>query len=147
MRQWAGSSLVQVMACRLIALLSSGLPGTHFSEILTGILSLSFNKLHLKRSSAKWRPFCPGGDELRNGIRIHVIWLWRWCTYNLYTKNALTYTSQKHSTVETGKFRRIMSTSWLLSHWSVSQTWRTFVMGKFQCSIDRAVMKYPFNIN
>ena len=25
----------------------------------------SFTKMHLKISSAKWQPFCPGGDELR----------------------------------------------------------------------------------
>ena len=25
--------------------------------------------MHLKISSAKWRPFCPGGDELKNPVR------------------------------------------------------------------------------
>ena len=28
---------------------------------------LSFTKMHLKISSVKWRPFCPGGDELTLG--------------------------------------------------------------------------------
>ena len=32
--------------------------GTNFSEILIGIQTLSFKKMHLKMSSAKWRPFC-----------------------------------------------------------------------------------------
>ena len=32
--------------------------GTYFSEILTGIQTFPFKKMHLKMSSAKWRPFC-----------------------------------------------------------------------------------------
>ena len=32
--------------------------GTNFSEISIGIQTLSFKKMHLKISSAKWRPFC-----------------------------------------------------------------------------------------
>ena len=32
--------------------------GTNFSEILIGIQTISFKKMHLKMSSAKWRPFC-----------------------------------------------------------------------------------------
>ena len=34
--------------------------GTNFSEILIGIQTFSFKKMHLKMSSAKWRPFCLG---------------------------------------------------------------------------------------
>ena len=34
--------------------------GTNFSEILIAILTFSFKKMHLKVSSAKWRPLCPG---------------------------------------------------------------------------------------
>ena len=30
------------------------------------ILTFSFKKMCLKMSSAKWRPFCPGGDELND---------------------------------------------------------------------------------
>ena len=36
---------------------------TNFSEILIKIQNFSFTKMHLKISSAKWRQFCPGGDE------------------------------------------------------------------------------------
>ena len=32
--------------------------GTNFNEILSGIHTSSFRKLHLKMSSAKWLPFC-----------------------------------------------------------------------------------------
>ena len=39
--------------------------GTNFSEILIGIQTFSFKKMHLKISSAKWRPFCLGLNVLR----------------------------------------------------------------------------------
>ena len=45
-------------------LLSIGSLGTIFSEILIKIQNFSFIKMHLKISSAKWRPFCPERDEL-----------------------------------------------------------------------------------
>ena len=34
--------------------------GTNFSEIVIGIQTFSFKKMHLKMSSAKWCPFCCG---------------------------------------------------------------------------------------
>ena len=43
-----------------------GLLGTNFSEILIEIHIFSFKKMQLKMSSAKWRPFCLGLNELRN---------------------------------------------------------------------------------
>ena len=45
-------------------LLSIGLLGTNLSEILIKRQKFSFTQMHLKILSAKWRPFCPGGDEL-----------------------------------------------------------------------------------
>ena len=36
--------------------------GANFSEIL---INIQFTKMNLKISSAKWRPFCPGEDELK----------------------------------------------------------------------------------
>ena len=39
--------------------------GTNFSEILIEILTFSFKKIHLKVSSAKWRPFCLGLSVLK----------------------------------------------------------------------------------
>ena len=38
--------------------------GTNFSENLIEILTFSFTKMHLKMSSAKWRPFCLGLNVL-----------------------------------------------------------------------------------
>ena len=45
-------------------ILSIGLFGTKFSEILIEILTFSFKKMRLKVSSAKWRPFCLGLNVL-----------------------------------------------------------------------------------
>ena len=42
-----------------------GTLGTNFSEILIEIYTFSFKKMHLKMSSAKWRPFCLGLNVLR----------------------------------------------------------------------------------
>ena len=45
-------------------ILSIGPLGTNFSENLIEIHTFSFKKMLLKRSSAKWRPFCLGLDVL-----------------------------------------------------------------------------------
>ena len=41
-----------------------GTLGTNFIEILIGIQTFSFKKMHLNMSSAKWRPFCLGLNVL-----------------------------------------------------------------------------------
>ena len=46
-------------------ILSIGPLGTNFSEILIGIQTFPFLKMHLKISSAKWRPFCLGLNVLK----------------------------------------------------------------------------------
>ena len=45
--------------------------GTNFSEILIGIQTFSFKKMHLKMSSAKWRPFCLGLNVLKVMCKRH----------------------------------------------------------------------------
>ena len=75
-RQGSGSEFIQVMACRLTApshylnhcwLIVNWTLGNklqrHFIQN-----KISFTKIHLKMSSAKWRPFCPGGDELKGEL-------------------------------------------------------------------------------
>ena len=54
----------QVIIWTNAGLLSFGSLGTNCSEIVIKIRNFSFMKMHLKISSAKWRPFCPGGDVL-----------------------------------------------------------------------------------
>ena len=44
--------------------------GTNFSEILVGIQTFSFKKMHLKMSSTKWRPFCLGLNVLLGPVLI-----------------------------------------------------------------------------
>ena len=46
--------------------------GTNFSEFLIVIHTCSFNKMHLKMSSAKWRPFCPGLNVLTKDLFCHI---------------------------------------------------------------------------
>ena len=43
-------------------------------KILIKTLFFSFMKIHLKISSAKWRPFCPGGDELTHEEALCGAW-------------------------------------------------------------------------
>ena len=50
---------------------------TNFSEILIGIQTFSFKKMHLKMSSAKWRPFCFGLNELKGNYSINAKSLWQ----------------------------------------------------------------------
>ena len=46
--------------------------GINFNEILIKIQHFSFTKMHLKISSAKWKPFCSGRNEL-TVLRWHII--------------------------------------------------------------------------
>ena len=46
-------------------ILLTGPSGTNFIEIVIGIQTFSFKKMHLKMSSAKWRPFCLGLNVLK----------------------------------------------------------------------------------
>ena len=48
-----------------------GLLATNFSEILIEIHTFSFKKMHLKISSAKWRPFCLGLIVFKSS---HLAW-------------------------------------------------------------------------
>ena len=48
--------------------------GTNFNEILIGIQTFSFKKMHLKMLSAKWRPFCFGLNVLMYSH--HLKWCW-----------------------------------------------------------------------
>ena len=60
-----------------------GTLGTNFSEIWIGIQTFSFTKLHLKMSSAKWRPFCFGLNVLSaDTLECHIQW---YATFSLHT--------------------------------------------------------------
>ena len=53
--------------------------GTKFNEILIRIQTFSLKKLHLKTSSAKWRPSCLGLNVLRKMLSFQMgstCWIW-----------------------------------------------------------------------
>ena len=50
----------QAIIWTIAGILLIGPLGTNFSEILIGIQTFSFKKMHLKMSSGKWWPFCLG---------------------------------------------------------------------------------------
>ena len=58
--------------------------GTNFSEILDEIHSFSFSKMHLKLSSAKWRLFGLGLNELINSITFIKVYQWYPHTDRIY---------------------------------------------------------------
>ena len=74
MRQWIASALVQIMACRLFGVKPLSVPMLDYHKLdsweqaslvfFIKIHNFSFAKMHLKISSAKWRPFCPGEMSL-----------------------------------------------------------------------------------
>ena len=47
--------------------------GTNFNEILIEIHTFSFKKMHLKMSSAKWRPFCLGLNVLTRALVTYLM--------------------------------------------------------------------------
>ena len=47
--------------------------GAHLSEIWIKMQNFSFMKMPLKFSSAKWRPFWPGGDKLSSLQWLHYL--------------------------------------------------------------------------
>ena len=49
--------------------------GTNFSEILTGIDTFSFRKMHLKMSTGKRRPFCLGLNVLTHWTLVTHMWV------------------------------------------------------------------------
>ena len=70
MRRWTGLALVPAMACPVPShylnqcWLIVNWIREDFSAILIEISTFSFEKMCLKMSSAKWRPFCSVGNKL-----------------------------------------------------------------------------------
>ena len=68
--------------------------GINFNEILIGIQTFSFKKIHLKISSAKWRRFCLGLNVNKKGANVepgqcvkpsHCSRIWPQMGINCYT--------------------------------------------------------------
>ena len=58
----------QAITWTKVGILLIGPLGINFSEMLIEIQTFSLKKIHLKMSSAKWRPFCLGLNVLSNGL-------------------------------------------------------------------------------
>ena len=72
--------------------------GTNFSEISSEIHAFSFKKMHLIRSSAKWRPFCLG---LKTQCACACVWTYAIRSVSLQTKDVMfIYTEHKQRTIE-----------------------------------------------
>ena len=56
-----------------VGILLIGPWGTNFSDILIRIHTFSWKKIHLKMSSAKWRPFCLGLNVLTIPVSVRLI--------------------------------------------------------------------------
>ena len=115
MRRWTRSSLFQIMACRLsgakaiiwtnAGILLIGPLGTNFSDILIGIQTFSFKKLHLKTSSAKWHLFCLGLNELnlsyiwmlipRSSLILTALWMFVWSIWKYKVKGEAIFSFMK----------------------------------------------------
>ena len=54
----------QAIIWNYAGILSIGLLGTYFSEILNEIITIAFKKMRMKVPCAKWRPFCLGLNVL-----------------------------------------------------------------------------------
>ena len=73
MCQWIGSALVQIMACHYLNqcwIIANWAIGNTLQWNFNHNQYI-FKKMHLKMSSVKWRPFCPGGDELTKRVPGH----------------------------------------------------------------------------
>ena len=71
--------------------------GTNFSEILFRIQTFSFNKMHLKMASAKWRPFCLGLNVLKEFQRLkyqHDKFLCKWISFRNTRGTCTLFSSQ-----------------------------------------------------
>ena len=53
------------------------------------IRNFSFMKMHLKISSAKWRPFCPGGYELDHRPYSRQVTEWRECDVAIHPPSSV----------------------------------------------------------
>ena len=78
----------QVIIWNNAGILLIGLLGTNFSDILIEVLTFSFNKMHLKVSSAKCRTFCLG----LNVLKLPLIKVTTRLTYTINTMTSRIYT-------------------------------------------------------
>ena len=94
--------------------------GANFSEILIGIQTFSFKKMHLKMSSAKWRPLCLGFNVLTS-VRFIFQALEQlalnWCLLDLCRPMTLV----DHSELNYGYLNRMNLRGTIIRPWALGQ--------------------------
>ena len=93
--------------------------GTNFGEISFGIQTSSLKKMHLKMSSAKWRPFCLSLNVLMMEPDGYIISWWRYDMERLSTLLALCEENQ----LVTGGFP---AQKWQRLRFSLIWTWTNY---------------------
>ena len=89
MRQWIGSALAQIMACRLFGAKPLSKPMLGYCQLdcqeQTSVkIESEFYHFHSRKCIWKchlpeWRPFCPGGDELSQAMHsLRQLTHWGW---------------------------------------------------------------------
>ena len=101
MCQWIGSSLVQVMACRLFSTKLLPKPMLAYCQLdLREQISVKFQSefycFHSRKCISKcllqkWQPFCSGGDELNSPLDFDGLFVWRVGTIFMKIFPALKY--------------------------------------------------------
>ena len=116
--------------------------GTNFSEILSEIHAFSFKKMHLKMSSAKWRPFCLGLNVLKFTPRI----LFGVIAANVNRSQIISfqeYFSDVHSI--TGIFTDAAKTLSCGRTWRCARDYSHLISYKHASSSKRQVVRWKFS--
>ena len=124
---WIG---VKPLSKPIMGLLSIRPLGTNFSKILIKTSNFSFVKMHLKITSTKWQPFCPGGDEL---IRSILSLLFSAARCPVYNADMWPLLASTHPPTWDGPSRRSTSWFWQLlpqKRWGLDgMFWKHAIMG------------------
>ena len=88
--------------------------GTNFREISIGIHTFSFKKMHSKISSAKWRPFCLGLNELTNWDLVTHMSLSQLCIWDMVPMKYIVWglTASQHM-IRQWRISHCLSICWL----------------------------------
>ena len=124
MSQWIMSALVQIMACRLFGAKPSSSPVLGYCQLIfrnkrhrifNQNTKFLFTKMHLKKSSAKWGPFCRGGEELSSWQTIVFRQFCPWKNSNKRSAlNVIIYVNHLNNNA----YFHIISTKWPIKTYS-----------------------------
>ena len=117
-----------------VGILSIGPLGTNFKEIWSEIHSFSFKKMHLKLSSAKWRPSCLGLNELTHIMQDQIILVQHsqyhdcWCPDSLHHQDISISDNGYIDWVSSSLTWRRISATFVVSVWRNDTIYRYIFM-------------------